>query len=90
MNHTSMHADSTLRHHRGVRSIARWAIVLTVLAAGFTSLLPLGSAAADVVQATATICVPGPDNFCPATPTPPALPLHLYLVEIRQGETVLP
>ncbi len=85
-----MRADRTLHLHRAVRSVARWALVLAVLAAGFMSVLPLGSAAADVVQATATICVPGPDNFCPPTPTPPALPLRMYLVAIQQGEAALP
>lgn len=90
MEHTSKRADRTLPLHRAARTIARWTIVLALLAAGLTSLLPLGSATADNIQATATVCVPGPDNFCPATPTPPALPLRLYLVAIEQSEVVQP
>lgn len=71
------------------RLMAR-SIAIGVLAlAGFAVLWSGSPVTADTVAATATQCVPGPDNFCPATPTPQALALRLYLVEIQRTDLAL-
>ena len=78
-------------HRQASRSAFRWIGLLTLALIGLVALLPIAPATADNVAATATVCVPGPDNFCPATPTaPPPGPLRLYLTTIQQGDLPLP
>lgn len=72
------------------RSFFRWLALGALVLAGLAGLLSGSPVTADSVAATATVCVPGPDNFCPATPTPSALTLRLYLVEIQRTDSTLP
>lgn len=72
------------------RLIFRWFALGVVILAGLVALLSGSPVTADSVAATATVCVPGPDNFCPATPTSQPLPLRLYLAEIQRTDGTLP
>ncbi len=77
-------------HQHDSRAAFRWIALLTMALVGIVALLPIAPAAADNIAATATVCVPGPDNFCPPTPTPSVvLPLHLYLPAVQLSDLPL-
>ena len=71
-----------------VRRIYRWATIGALTVLGAAALWPTASVEAEGVSAT--VCVPGPDNFCPATPTVQPLLLKLYLAEVQRDDGVQP
>ncbi len=70
--------------------VFRWITCGALTMLGVTALWPTADVDAEGVAATATVCVPGPDNFCPATPTAQPLTLRLYLAEVQRDDTDQP
>lgn len=71
-----------------VQRVLRWITIGALIGFGVAALWPTASVEAEGVSAT--VCVPGPDNFCPATPTSQPLLLKLFLAEVQRDDTVQP
>ena len=67
-----------------IQHLYRWATIGALTMLGAAALWPTASVEAEGISAT--VCVPGPDNFCPATPTVQPLLLKLYLAEVQRED----